>query len=63
MNHSLIFKLEKETKGALRYAEVERDGRPVPVDSPQDSMLVGTLYLRKAGVAGTPKQLTVTVSY
>lgn len=61
--HKLLFKLEKETKGALRYQEVELDGRPVAVDSPADERLIGTLYLRKAKLSGAPAALTVTVEY
>jgi len=61
--HKMIFKLERETKGALRYQEVELDGKPVPVDSPADERLVGTLYVRKAKLTGAPAALTVTVEY
>ena len=58
MKHTLMFKLEKETKGALRYQEVEQDGRPVAVGS----WVIGTLYIRKAALNGQfPPNLTVTV--
>ena len=40
-----LFKLERETKGALRYQQVEQDGRAIAVDSPTDSALIGTLCL------------------
>ena len=52
MKHTLTFKLEKETKGALRYQEVEQDGQAVPVDSPADSRILGTIYVRKAAFKG-----------
>ena len=63
MKHTLTFKLEKETKGALRYQEVEQDGLPVPTDSPADLRIVGGLYVRKAALKGepTPEVLRVTV--
>ena len=50
-----IFELDKETKGTFRFREVEKDGQPV---------MSGTLYIRKAAVAGSwepPQTLTVTV--
>lgn len=63
VKHTVLFKLERETKGALRYQEVELDGKPVPVDSPADERLVGTLYVRKAKIQGAPQAVTVTVEY
>jgi len=62
VKHTLLFKLERETKGALRYQEIERDGRPVSIDSPADVRMIGTLYVRKVAYPEeTPKSLTVTV--
>jgi len=62
MKHVLTFKLERETKGALRYQEVEQNGRPVAVDSPADDRIIGTLYIRKAALNGQfPPNLTVTL--
>lgn len=52
--------LDRETKGALRYAGQGED-------SPEEPMyLIGTLYLRKAGVlhhlgVKQPSTITVTV--
>ena len=49
------FKLEKETKGALRYTEVDANGEPT-------IELMGTIYLRKSAFPGQkPETLTVTV--
>ena len=43
------FSLERETKGAVRYSEV-------------DTEIVGTLYIRKAALSEPfPKELTVTI--
>lgn len=50
MKLTLKFELEKETKGAVRYAEV-------------GSEAVGTLYVRKAVLPDPyPKKLEVTVT-
>lgn len=38
------FKLDRQTKGALRYMEVNSDGKVLD----QSSCTVGTLYIRKA---------------
>ncbi len=43
------FKLERETKGALRYAELSSDGKMQTPSS--EGVLIGTLYLRKAKMA------------
>jgi hypothetical protein len=54
------FKLEKETKGALRYQEVDDKGELIE----QAWAKIGTLYLRKSAFArGTayPQLLRVTV--
>jgi hypothetical protein len=60
MNLEIRLKLEKETKGALRYQEVDEKGEPIE----QASAKVGTLYLRKSSIehgAPFPKALRVTV--
>jgi hypothetical protein len=46
------FELEKETKNTIRYAEVAQEGQP-PV--------IGTIYVQKWVLKGTPKKLKVTV--
>ena len=57
MNIKLKFVFEKETKGAVRYQEVDDDG--APAFAPQ----VGTLYVRKSALPGgkIPETLTVTI--
>jgi len=39
------FKFEKETKGAVRFQEVEQDG-----ESPAFAPKIGTLYIRKSAL-------------
>lgn len=53
----LTFHLVNETKGALRYEEegFQKDN--------MDATMIGTLYLRKAHVDGTPKSVTITINY
>ena len=53
---TLTFKLVNETKGALRYEEEGFD------KSNMDATAIGTLYLRKAHVDGTPKTVTITLN-
>jgi hypothetical protein len=57
MNHTLHFVVEKETKGAVRYKEVNADGSDV------FDAKIGTLYMRKSVMPGKviPK-LAVTVA-
>jgi hypothetical protein len=57
---SAEFVLERETKGALRYQEVDDKGQPVETVWAK----IGTLYIRKTAFErGTepPNRLTVTV--
>ena len=61
MKHTLTLKLERETKGALRYQEISLDGKAVP-EGDSEAYLIGTLYLRKSQTEQPwPQQLTVTV--
>ena len=56
------FKLEKETKGALRYQEVDDKGEPIE----QAWSKIGTFYIRKSAFEhgqAFPQTLRVTVSY
>lgn len=61
MEFKLQFKLDKETKGAVRYQEIE-----AATDNALrgDDAVVGTLYIRKQAFAGEeyPQQLTVTIA-
>jgi hypothetical protein len=58
----LRFKLEKETKGALRYQEVDDKGEVIE----QAWAKIGALYIRKStferGMA-FPQTLRVTISF
>ena len=62
-NHLTIVKFEllTETKGAVRYQEVDKDG--VALKSDTDGAVVGSLYLRKAALnkigKGVPKTIRV----
>ena len=59
MKVRVIFKFEKETKGAVRYQEVDEDTME-PLNFKE--AFIGTIYLRKAQIEGiTPQQLAVTV--
>jgi len=53
----LLFKLNKETKGALQYKEIAADGQEVTIQN----AAVGTLYVRKSFFTSLPKELKVTV--
>jgi hypothetical protein len=60
MKLEIRFKLEKETKGALRFQEVDDKGDVVE----QPSAKVGSLYLRKSALergAAFPQALRVTI--
>ena len=48
-------KLVNETKGALKYSEIDASGA-------ETVELMGTLYLRKSAFAGKPASITVTVN-
>jgi hypothetical protein len=51
----VTFIFERETKGAVRYAEVQADG--------QDEPVIGSLYLRKAHLDGkVPSAVRVTIT-
>lgn len=57
MKVTVTMTLERETKGAVRYQEVNPQGQPVElVDA-----LIGTLYIRKSKLSDTPKTIEVTV--
>lgn len=60
MRHQVKMKLLAETKGALRYVELDPDGSPRTTSEAE--CIIGTLYLRKL-MMGTdkPDEITVTV--
>jgi hypothetical protein len=47
------FEMEKETKNTVRYAEVAAGKPPV----------IGTLYIQKWALKGSPKKLKVTIEF
>ena len=56
MDNTLYFVVEKETKGAVRYKEVDEAGKDA------FAPVVGTLYVRKSAMPGrVPAKLTVTI--
>jgi hypothetical protein len=57
MARTIHFRVEKETKGAVRYQEVNEDGSDV------FNAAIGTLYIRKSALPGKVLDtLTVTVA-
>lgn len=52
-------KFEKETKGAVRYQEVDGNGDPVEISN---GAVLGSLYIRKSGINGVPKALSVVLT-
>ena len=61
----ITFQFDKETPGAVRFQELGKDGEP---NESMDDGLIGTLYVRKAGlkrlgVKDLPEGCTVTISF
>lgn len=53
------FALEKETKGALRYAEIDTNGKV----KEYPNVVMGTIYLRKDALGGKkPNNLTIRIA-
>lgn len=60
MKTAILFKFERETKGAVRYQEIDKDGKVLTTSDAE--CLIGTIYLRKLAIAGPhPEALTVTI--
>lgn len=55
---SVKLQFERETKGAVRFQEVDDAGNPKDIAA---GAVIGTLYLRKSGINGIPKGLTVNI--
>jgi len=57
---TMKFNLEKETKGALRYQQVDDTGLAKTIEAGAE---VGTLYLRKSAFNGAdfPRSIKVTI--
>lgn len=55
-----FFKLRNETKGAVRYEQIDANGKPFTIEM---GALVGTLYLRKAALdVDAPKRLKIDIT-
>ena len=58
MKEVIYMVLERETKGAVRYQEVDSDGKVKTIED----YTIGTLYVRKSALEGkVPQKLTLTV--
>lgn len=58
MKATVRMALERETKGAVRYNEVDAEGAPVD----KDAAVLTNLYIRKSALQGAaPAKLTVTI--
>lgn len=58
MRHTVTLVLERETKGAARYQEIDDQGSPRDIAN----AVIGTLYLRKSKMPNPlPSQITVHV--
>jgi len=56
----VTFQKERETKGAIRFQEIDPEtGTPRTKD--EEGMVIGTLYFRKTGLAGSPNRVVITV--
>lgn len=54
------FLFERETKGAVRYQEINAQGEPI---STNDGAKIGTLYLRKSALGSDiPQKVSVSVT-
>ncbi len=52
MKQEIEFEYEKETKNTLRYMEKPQGGKPPAV---------GTLYIQKWALEGSPKKIKMTI--
>jgi len=59
---TIFFAFERETKGAVRFQEVDGDENPLEIGS---GAKVGTLYVRKSALPiGTiPERITMSLSF
>lgn len=63
-NHTVKFALEYDTKGAVRFVEVDDKGNPKKTDN--ENAVIGTLYFRKKGAklnGNLPKGATLEVKF
>ena len=61
MEYKLHFLFERETKGAVRYQEVDEHGKPATESF--EGHVVGALYIRKTAIKqDPPKHLIITIT-
>lgn len=59
----VFFIFERETKGAVRYMEVDAQGKALEMSS---GAQIGTLYIRKSALpktGGIPQHITMDVQF
>lgn len=60
MERTVTFKMEKETKGAVRFQEVDGNGEVLDYAD----AVIGTLYMRKSALQGAvPSEVKATFSW
>ena len=61
LNVTATFLVERQTKGAVRYQEIDSEGNRLKPNAA--GAIIGILYLRKAELGGTvPNEITVTIA-
>lgn len=54
--------LERTTKGAIKFQEIDKDGKPSYMYGP--GTCFGSIYVRKTALHGVePKQIQITMTY
>jgi hypothetical protein len=62
MTGVVTMRLEKETKGAVKYQEIDDSGAPVTTSN--ERCAIGTLYVRKTALNGEiPQQIKVSLKW
>lgn len=57
--HVIFMALEKVTKGAVRYMQVDDAGAPIKGDD--NGALAETIYFRKKALGDAPQKVKITV--
>lgn len=58
---SITMLIERETKGAVRYQEIDPARGNAVVKQSDPNCLIGTLYIRKSMLSAAPAKIKVTV--
>jgi hypothetical protein len=58
---TVAFAFARETKGALRYEEIDAHGNPLPIEA---GAQIGTLYIRKSALkdGAQPQRIEVAIT-